>query len=98
MVVVCVCACVCVYVCFSRYMFVKLGLHDPVEASRILRAVHNWLPLFLFFSILLSRVCTAHRSFLLTVTQVRGQVSPRGLMGKVAYCYLCSYISCFGSS
>ncbi len=73
----------CVCVCMCRYLFVKLGLNDMTNSYEYLRIVHNWLPLILFVSVLLSRVCTAQRNFILTVSLVRTIYTDRvaGIVG-----------------
>lgn len=50
----------------------KLGLNDELDVYGFLRVVHNWLPLVLFMCVILSKVCTAQRTFILTASQVCG--------------------------
>ena len=54
-----------------RYFFIKLRLSREYDIYGVLKVIHNWMPLLVITSLILSKASLVYRDYLLKISQVQ---------------------------
>lgn len=58
-----------------RYFFMKLQLSGQYDVYGVLKVIHNWMPLLVITSIILSKASVLYREYLIKLALVGGDLS-----------------------